>query len=346
MGIESALLGGIAEISIHVPELAPSIRYFEAQGYRVSDIGEMPANDTKALYDVGYDLRAVRLSHHDADSGLIRLMFWDGRQQQPAAPWHFGDNGARWSVQRTASLLTIATHAEVARRKGVAIKTLGPALRMTPEQFRQADPFAAPISAYRILGLVHPLYRQLMIQALPDEPMLETTDSTDKIMLQCGSISQVGLTLHSPYAENLAFYEDVLGFVRSEDRAVEPDEGRQMSCIFGAKAAQGYRVFGLDSPASLTNEPGAVSHCRLSIVALDSVEERVEPAASEPGTMHAPGAFGYGAYTLRVGDIDAMHRRVAGSKALTLSEIVSDEFGQRAFIFTAPDCLRWKAVQI
>lgn len=346
MGIDSALIGGIAEISIHVPELAPSIRYFEAQGYRVSDIGEMPANDAKALYGVGHDLRTVRLSHSGADSGMIRLMFWDGRQQQAAAPQDLGQHGARWSVQHTASVLTIATHAEVAQRKGFPIRALGPALRMTPEKFRLAEPFAAPISAYRILGLTHPLYRQLMIQALPEEPMLAAMDETGKTVLQCGGISQVGLTLHSPYEEHLAFYEDVLGFVCAEDRVVEPEEAQQMSCIFGTNATKGYRVFGLDSPASLTNQTATASHCRLSIVAFDGVEKSVEATVSEPVAMRAPGALGYGAYTIRVGDIEAMHRRVARSGALTLSDIVSDEFGQRAFIFAAPEGLRWRIVQI
>ena len=54
-----------------------------------------------------------------------------------------------------------------------------------------------------------------------------------------------------------------------------------------------------------------------------------------------PGNLGFSLYTLRTHDIEGLHGRVSASEATDVSEVLSDEFGQPAFSFAAPDRYVW-----
>ena len=59
-----------------------------------------------------------------------------------------------------------------------------------------------------------------------------------------------------------------------------------------------------------------------------------------------PGNLGYSFYSVRVGDVAAMHQKVCASTASEVSDILNDEFGTPTFSFVAPDGFTWTVMAV
>lgn len=70
-------LEGIYEVCIGIQEPITAIQYWEQFGYRIGQVGELPAETVNQLYGVNLALCSIRLYHQNADHGLIRLMVWE-----------------------------------------------------------------------------------------------------------------------------------------------------------------------------------------------------------------------------------------------------------------------------
>ena len=58
-----------------------------------------------------------------------------------------------------------------------------------------------------------------------------------------------------------------------------------------------------------------------------------------------PGALGLSLYTYRVNDLEGYRRQIVASQASHVTSIRTDEFGQSAFSFRAPDGYDWTLVE-
>lgn len=330
-------VGGLYEACVGVPDLVESIAYFESFGCRVGPIGDFDAAQSRALYGVDSSLRSVRLLHQRADHGLVRLMQWERPLNDGLG---IGPNlrciGSRWGVRVTASALGIVNHAQRARESGVDLTLIEPVLAVIGEVsgVRAARPFRDAIVGVREMVLLQPLYRQVFFERFGYEsPQYGQIDP--HCLLRTSQHTHFGLMIAHDDPHVLDFYDEVLGLRRMLDEHTPYDNATGSRSIFGLEPGEGFHMVDFDDPRSghsLAERRSGKLKC-VRFAANARIENRL--ARSRPGCL------GYSAYSWRVQEIESMHRRVSGSGALRVSDVLQDEFGQRCFTFDAPDGYAW-----
>jgi uncharacterized glyoxalase superfamily protein PhnB len=58
-----------------------------------------------------------------------------------------------------------------------------------------------------------------------------------------------------------------------------------------------------------------------------------------------PGCLGTSLYTWRVNDVEGMWKRVQAGGAISVTDVLPDEFGTSSFSFIAPDGCFWTLTQ-
>jgi catechol 2,3-dioxygenase-like lactoylglutathione lyase family enzyme len=347
--LRSALIAGLYEACIGVPNLDTAIQYWEQFGYRVGEEGNLSATisakrntngSAQALYHVNSSLRSVRLRHQTADHGLIRLMQWQQPQNEGLGLESMKVRGNRWATTLTADVLTILNQAEEAHRTGLPIRYTMPHWEIIYNKDRTMRPFIDPAIGVREMLLLQPFTRQVLFQRF-GYALLHYGHIHDQSAFKASQITHMGLVIQDDSKETLKFYEDVLGLLRSRDDVKTSYEssqaGRQM---FDLQPGEEFFVTAFDDPRSSVTDLQAARSGRLYIV-------RFPEAYSLPSRfeMARPGCLGMSLYTYRVGDIEGYRDRVQRSSAQAVTEICNNEFGDRSFSFTAPDGYFWTLVE-
>lgn len=331
---------GIYEVCIGVPNLEAAIGYWERFGYRVGEEGRLSAKNAQTLYQVNSDLRSVRLSHQDADHGLIRLMQWDHPRNEGLGLGSMRVRGNRWATTLTADILAILNQAEEADRAGLPIRYTMPHWEIIYNKDRKMRPFIDPAIGVREMLLLQPLTRQVLFQrfgyTLPNYGQIN-----EQATFKASQVTHMGMVIQDDSKETLKFYEDVLGLLRVRDDVETTYESSQAGRqIFDLQPGEKFFVTAFDDPRSSVTDFQAARSGRLYIVRFpeaQSVPERFE--------MAQPGCLGVSLYTYQVTDIAAYRDRVQTSSAQAITEICHNEFGDRSFSFIAPDGYVWTLVQ-
>ena len=114
----SLQIQGVFEACIGVQNLAQSLNYWRSFGYEIQAEGQLLANESHMLYAVSSRLHSIRLSHQDADHGLIRLMKWDHPTNQGLGIEPMNVIGNRWTASLTNDVMKVMNHVEVAQSQG------------------------------------------------------------------------------------------------------------------------------------------------------------------------------------------------------------------------------------
>ncbi len=333
---EPRIVGGLFEAFHAVPDLVAALRYWEAFGYRIGADGRLDAGDARRLYGVNMGLRSVRLQHRDADHGLVRLMAWDGIPGPGLGVGPMRGLGARWTGQKTLNMTRINDHAE-------ALRTLGEDTWMVPPFFApftpkdKLAPFAEPLPGYREMVMVRALTRQVFIEFVGWElPLYGAVDP--ECLMQTSQFTHQCLMVQDDSRKSLAFYDEVLGMTRADERSVAYRPGAGANTIFDLAEGETFHGADFDDPRS-DNAPAKRRSGRLKII-------RVEEGRplEDLRDLARPGHLGLTGYSFRVHDAAAMRERVKGAGATGVTEVVADEFGRQAFSFDAPDGNFWTAV--
>lgn len=334
-------VGGLHEVCVGVPDLDLAAADFAAYGCRAGERGELDAAAARTLYGVDSALRSLRLLHQQADHGLVRLMQW----QRPLNDGlGMGDNlrcvGSRWGVRVTASAFNIVNHAERARQAGQALTLIEPLLAVIGEVSgtRAATPFRDPIVGVREMVLLQPHYRQVFFERFGyQSPLYGQIDATS--LLRTSQHTHFGLMIADDDPQVLDFYDDVLGLKRMLDEQTPYENATGSRRIFGLEPGEGFHMVDFDDPSSghaLAERRSGKLKC-VRFAADAKIERRLDRSRA--------GCLGYSLYCWRVDDLEAMHRRIAASKATGLSVMQADEFGRRSFTFFAPDGYQWMLLQ-
>jgi catechol 2,3-dioxygenase-like lactoylglutathione lyase family enzyme len=334
-------VGGLYEICVGVPDLAASIAYFERFGCRAGRFGSLDATAARALYGVDSAVRSVRLYHQDADHGLIRLMQWDRAVNDGLG---LDDNlrciGNRWGVRLTASVLNVANHALAARDLGEPIRLIEPVLAVIGEVTgeRAPRPFAEPIVGVREMIVIQPLYRQVFFERFGYESphygcicphsMFRTSQHTHAGMMICTDDHQV-----------LRFYDEVLGLKRWFDAERPYGQATGARQIFGLEPGETHWTVDFDDPRSGHGLDERRSG-KLKVVRFASSSRLVDKR-----DRSRPGCLGYSHYTWRASDAEGLWKLVQAGGATQVTDVLPDEFGERAFSFVAPDGYSWTLLQ-
>lgn len=340
-GGRPACIGGLHEVCIGVPDLAAGLAHFESFGCRAGRFGTLDASEARALYGVDSPLRSVRLHHQDADHGLVRLMQWE----KPVNDGLGVDDslrciGSRWGVRLTSNVLNIANHAQRARESGESVKIIDPILAVIGEVTGELAPrpFADPLVVVREMVVIQPLYRQVFFERFGYESPLYGRINPN-CLLQTSQHTHAGMMFVSDDHQLLRFYDEILGLKRWFDAERPYTQSTGSRQIFGLEEGETHWMVDFDDPRSGQSLAERRSG-KLKIVRFAS-----QSRLPDKSDRSRPGCLGNCLYTWRVNDAEGMWKRVRGSGATAITDVLPDEFGGRAFSFVAPDGYFWTLTQ-
>jgi catechol 2,3-dioxygenase-like lactoylglutathione lyase family enzyme len=327
---------GIYEVCIGASEPISAIQYWEKFGYRIDRTGELSATVAQQLYGVNSELRSIRLSHQNADHGLIRLMVWQNPTNEGLGMGSMKVKGNRWATTLTADALNILNHAEEATKAGLSIKYTHPHWEIIYNKERKSRPFIDPAIGVREMLLLQPLTRQVLFQrfgyTLPHYGQID-----ENAVFRTSQFTHMGMVIQDDSKETLKFYEEVLGLLRVRDDVETSYEsslaGRE---IFDLKPGEKFFVTAFDDPRSSVTDFLAARSGRLYIIRFpDSLELGSQFEKTQPGCL------GMCLYTYRVNGLERYSDRIKTSQAKNLTDIVSNEFGEKSLSFISPDGYFW-----
>jgi len=329
---------GVHEVGIGVTDPQIALRHWENFGYQHGVAGALDRDTALALYGVDSALRSWRLSHGAADKGLVRLMSWEQSTGPGLEMAPLRTPGNRWSVQKTDDLLTVWTHAEVARRQGHAISVLGPILNArSAVPIAEQRPFVAVVPAAYNLQFFQPLYQQVVMQRQHiDVGRLGTIAAAS--LFRTSEVCHVGLVVYTADLELFDFYERALGLMRTTQRRFTYDTDSPASEMFALRPGEAFTEIDFDDPRARADPSHSLAG-RLRIFAVESSSPPVAQVDARPGQL------GYSLYTLRTNDIRTLWQAVIDCGASRVTPILTDEFGAPAFSFCTPDGYAWTAVE-
>ncbi len=333
---QSTSIEGIYEVCIGVQEPIAAIQYWEQFGYRIDRVGELSSSAAKQLYGMNSSLRSIRLAHQHADHGLIRLMVWQNPTNEGLGMGSMKVKGNRWATTLTADGLNILNHVEEAAKAGLPIKHTNPHWEIIYNKERKSRPFIDPAIGVREMLVLQPLTRQVLFQrfgyTLPDYGQIN-----ENAAFKTSQFTHMGTVIQDDSKETLKFYEEVLGLLRVRDDVETSYEsslaGRE---IFDLEPGEKFFVTAFDDPRSSKNDFLTARSGRLYVIRfpnslpLDSQFEQAKP-----------GCLGMCLYTYRVRGLEVYCEHIKETQAQNITAIVSNEFGEQSFSFTAPDGYFW-----
>jgi catechol 2,3-dioxygenase-like lactoylglutathione lyase family enzyme len=328
-------IGGLLDACVGVPDLVEAIAYWELYGFRVGDIGSLDAPTARRLYGVDSAARVVRLWHHESDHGLVRLMQWEKPTGEGLGMAPFKVAGSRWSAAEVRQVARVFAHAKYHRDAGHPIEIRHPDSVPAPGTSRHA--FRRVIRSAFEMAIVQPLYRQVLFEraefpsprygTIRPGSVFEGSQFTHCCVITCGIPD-----------EAFEFYDRVLGLRRSGDFDLSWSEiGSSGKDIFRLDEGEGFHMFRFDDVRSGDGEDKRSGR----LILFNFASESALPDMRESSR---PGALGHTLYGWRVRDVEAAARAVEAGGASEVSDIVRNEFGERAFTATAPDGTPWTFV--
>ncbi len=329
---------GIYEVCIGIQDPIPMIQYWEQFGYRIGQVGKLPASAANKLYGVNSSLRSIRLYHQNADHGLIRLMVWEKPTNEGLKMTPMRVKGNRWATALTADVLNILNHVEKAEATGLPIKYINPQWSVI-YQGQKGLPFIDPLVGVREMMLLQPLTRQIFFQRF-NYIVPNYGNINQAAAFKTSQVTHMGMVVQDDSKENLRFYEEVLGLLRTQDDVESTYENSQTARdIFDLQPGERFWVTSFDDPRSSKSDWRLARSGRMYIIRFpEEIELKNHFEQAQPGCL------GMSLYTYRVLGLEEYFNRIKASAAEKVTEIISNEFGEESFSFVAPDRYFWTLI--
>lgn len=330
---------GLYESCVGVPDLLQAIRFWGQFGYTISQHGDLSAENAKLLYGVDSAVKSVQLQHLDADHSFLRLMQWDKpRNAGIGITKHLRQDGGRWGVVLTQSILNILNHVEDAINQGQPWNYIFPHWLQVYAMDKGQPFFDRPIGVREGIA-THPFHRLALFERYNyEKPTYGRIDESS--FLKTSQMTHHGILIRADDSKALDFYDQCLGLLKQKEHSL----GGKPTCSSGNKLTfdlsddEVYHIHDYDDPRSSLDIAGHLSG-RLKIV-------RMSAKAEMPDVYDKsrPGSLGMSLFTYQVRDIDDYRARVIDGGATDVSSIVENEYGAPSISFTAPDGNAWSLV--
>lgn len=323
---------GLYENCIGVPDLEQAEAFWGQFGYVAKDRGQLSSDEAKSLYGVDSAVQSVRLQHLDSDHSFIRLQRWDNPHNPGIGiTKHLRQDGGRWSVLLTRSILNILNHVEDAIEQGEPWNYIFPHWLQVYAMDKGRPFFDKPLGVREGIA-THPFHRLALFERYNYQK-----DAYGKIddnsFLQASQFTHHGILIRADDAAALSFYDQCLGLLKQKEHTL----GGKPTCSSGNKLTfdlsddEIYHIHDFDDPRSSLEISKHISG-RLKIV-------RMSTKAEMPDVYDKsrPGSLGMSLFTYQVKDIDDYRKRVTDGGASRITEIADNEFGEPSISFDAPD---------
>lgn len=336
---QESTIGGVYEVGVGATDEKPLIAYFERFGYRVGQTGELSEKEAEKLYGVKSRVKSIRLLHQDSDHGLVRIMVWEKPTNDGLQMSRMNVLGNRWGAMLTADVYNLQNHAEEAIAQKSPVFMVEPQRAEIYKLEKRPAPFLENYATVREMCLIQPLTRQILFQRFGYSLPLYGTINPESFF-KSSQITHFGMVVYRS-RENLDFYDKVLGLLKVKENAdFDSDYNNPSSrAIFSLEKYQKYGATDFDDPRSSTN-PAQARSGRLKIIWF-SEDSKLENKFDNA----KPGSLGYSLYTYRVKEIENYRQKVNASKAKNITEIKTNEFGEKSFSFVAPDGYFWTILE-
>ena len=340
---EALAKGGLYEVFQGTADLKAAAAYWAAFGYQVEAEANLPAALASELYGHRSDARVARL-RSTADHGLVRLIEWAEPANAGLGTSGLRAHGNRWVGHFTRSVLTIANHAAAAKNAGEPLQLGAPHFidmgRAYGHLFGGKTPraFADELICLREVQMFRDETRQVFLERFGyDSPMLGTF--ADDSLMRATQIVQGCMVVASEDPGVFDFYLDVLGLWKSFDHTVPWDEAQASREVFSLTPGETHWNVDMDEPESKPSlaerRSGRLKCFRFS------TRHPIEDVSS----LASPGALGFSNYSWRVRDVNEAYSRVLASEANEKTQVLEDEFGDKAISFRAPDGYFWTFIE-
>ncbi len=330
---------GLYESCIGVPDLIEAIRFWGQFGYKISAHGKLSAAQSSALYGVDSAVSSVQLQHLKSDHSFIRLMQWEKpRNAGIGITKTLRQDGGRWGVMLTKSVLNILNHVEDAIAQGQPWNYIFPHWLQVYAMEKGQPFFDKPLGVREGIAL-HPFHRLALFERYNyEKPTYGLIDQNS--FLQVSQFTHHGILIRDNSMESLKFYDETLGLLRQKEQML----GGKPTCSSGNKEtfalsdSETYYIHDFDDPRSSHDIKGHLSG-RLKIVRMSTESEMPDVY-----DQSSPGALGMSLFTYQVKDINAYRKKVIRGGATQVSEIVENEYGAPSISFVSPDKNHWSLV--
>ncbi len=336
---ENHQIRGVYESCIGVPDINYGVKFWNQFGYHVVEKGKLNSNSAEQLYQHQSELESIRLQHQDTDHSFIRLMKWNNPKNKGIGfTTNLRQDGNRWGVVLTKSILNILNHVEDAISKGEPWSYIMPHWLQVYAMDKGEPFFDAPLGVREGIAL-HPHCRLALFERYNYvKPTYGKIDPDS--FLQSSQFTHHGILLRSNNTEHLKFYDECLGLLRQKEQTM----GGKPTCssgnidTFGLGFTEIYHIHDFDDPRSTLDIKGHLSG-RLKIVRMDESSKM-----KDVHDLSRPGSLGMSLLTYQVKDIAAYRKKVIDGGATEVTEIFENEFKEQSISFKSPDGLSWNLV--
>jgi len=330
---------GLYETCIGVPSLEKAIRFWGQFGYKEVRRGNLSADKAISLYDVDSAVESVQLQHLNADHSFLRLMRWDQpRNNGIGFTGTLRQDGGRWGVVLTRSILNILNHVEDAIEKGEPYNYIFPHW-LQVYAMEKGEPFFDKPLGVREVIVTHPFHRLAIFERYNyEKPTYGNID--DDSFLQSSQFTHHGIMIRADDTSVLEFYDQCLGLLKQKEHSL----GGKPTCSSGNKETfalsdtELYHIHDYDDPRSSLEIAGHLSG-RLKIVRMGN-----DADMPDVWDKSRPGSLGMSLYTYQVRDIIDYRKRVIDGGASNVTQIVDNEYGVPSISFNSPDGIFWTLV--
>lgn len=339
MKSENHGIRGVYESCIGVPDMDYAIKFWKQFGYHVVNEGTLSEVEVQKLYDVASEVKSVRLQHQDTDHSFIRLMQWENPKNNGIGyTLNLRQDGGRWGVLLTRSILNILNHVEDAINEGELWSYIMPHWLQVYAMDKGKPFFDSPLGVREGIA-VHPYCRLALFERYNyEKPTYGKID--DNSFMKSSQFTHHGILIRADDPSTLKFYDECLGLLRQKEQSL----GGKPTCSSGNKetfnldSKEIYHIYDFDDPRSSLDISGHLSG-RLKIVRM--------PTSSEMKDVHdlsRPGSLGMSLLTYQVKDIQAYREKVIQGGATEITDVYKNEFGEESISFKSPDGLSWNLV--
>lgn len=336
----SAAIGGLHEACFGVPDLEQAARYWQAFGFRAGPSGELSAEGAFAAYGVRQALRSVRLTHQDADHGLVRLMRWERPLSRGIGVAPLRAHGSRWVAQFVRSTLDIANHGALLRRSGAPMADVPPSFidlsAYYPQLFESGAPrpFRDRLPAVREYTLLQPLWRQAFLERFNyGSPLLGRID--ESALLPASQLVNASFMIQSDDPRVFDFYAHVLGLKAAQVQEIPYAQATASRAVFELREPETHWACTFEEPRS-----GATADTRRS-GRLYLFRFPCSSALPDRLWQCQPGHLGCTLFTWRVRDLAGFRTACAQAGCSELGPIATDELGTTCMRCVTPDGMTW-----
>jgi hypothetical protein len=322
-------ISGLYEVVLSTVTPDYDLRYFAEFGFRITDSAQLTADEAFRVYGVRSAVKSYRLQNGDIDShGLLRLMVWakpTGAGVSYSAPETIG---RRIAVMNCRDIWRLTDVFRLEKQNGKKFFITEPTFDVIYKSSKTDNPdFFNRQVGVRENGVYTENFAHVFFQrygydvpgygTISNESPLGTSEFTHHSFIVRGD------------SNSIRYLTQALGLKQEAPVVLDGDWQRGPKAVFHMPDGYAHQYVGFVSPNNICG--------KLKFF----FPQQPVPDHSEAQKI---GALGMSMHTFFTPQLSLVHKLV-GEQGIVPSKIEKNEFGERAFVFTASDGVSWQILE-